>query len=528
MSKIVNADEFPELFDYLNNHFDGSMSPSYKNMYVKFSDGSFMYTNNTSKTYYDQLGNPERILGVTWDVTRDVIEHQAFEEMQEGQLLSEEFISNFSVPFTQPYDDFDKLMDSAIKSMQLFFVADRVSVYEFQEDKGLLCTYSTRSGEDVPNIIGFCHKYEDMKSLYEEMGDGPYFYRQTTEKLYRDHPAIALGAKSICYIPIVIAGATAGYLVLTCYKQHANWSDREFRPAIMASSIIAGAYSIRKRDEELIKATREAQRANIAKSQFLANMSHEIRTPMNTIIGMTKLAENEKSIEKYNYYFNGIKNAAEHLLNIIIDRGDNLRMRYIGDDVRVSQILTNLLSNAVKFIPEGGDVSVYVDEISRADNIATIQISVEDSGIGMSKEQQERVFNIFEQADGSITRKYGGTGLGLAITKSFVQMMGGSVKVTSGVGKGSKFEVTICLKCVDDEERRVFANARRQLEGKKILLWSCNPRTVKRLSEYAGIFGITCDLVQEEDEAIKMITDAEKADCSYDAVFLIFHYMMIK
>ncbi len=566
ISRIAEPERFQGMIDYLRHGFDGSRSSDYKNMLFRFPDGSFTYTNCTARTYYDAQGNPERIVGVTWDVTQDVLEHKAFEEIKEKQLASQEFITNFCVPFAQPNDDFGALIDNAIVALRVFFKADRVSVYEFQEDRSLLCTYSTKADEAVPDIIGYSFAYDDMASLYQEMEGLPYYYRRTTEKLYRDHPTIAIGAKSICYIPTIIQGVVSGYLVLTTYKEHANWADTEFKPATMASSIIAGAYSIRKRDEEIKKATKEAQSASVAKSQFMANMSHEIRTPMNAIIGMVKLAEKVHSVDKVKYYLDEIKNASAHLMSIINDildiskiessklslnsnvfsmeqtivkscsmialsmteknirftvsGGEHLHLRYMGDDVRISQILTNLLSNAVKFTPEGGKVSLDVDEIARERGKATIRIVISDTGIGMSREQQARVFNAFEQADGSISRKFGGTGIGLAISRSFAEMMGGSLTVRSELGKGSAFTVIIDLECADKEEERVFNNIRNQLADSRVLLLSADEAVISRLGMCAKGFGIALDCARAPADAVNMLTEAEGDGNPYDAVFL--------
>ncbi len=568
---LLGEKVYLELMEYIHSNCEGNGPTEYKNMYMEFEDGTFMYSNCTVKIYHNEKGVPEKILGVTLDVTGDVIGYRTYEDIKEKQSAAHKFISNFSVPFTQPYEDFGTLMENAIYALRLFFKADRVSIYEFQQDMGLLCTYSTNGIDNIPNIIGYCHKYVDMEALYDEMASEPCFYRQSTEKLYKDHPSVSLGAKSICYIPIMIAGRTAGYLVLSCYKDYANWTDNEFKPAIMASSIIAGAYSLRKRDDELLRTTAQAQNANAAKSQFLANMSHEIRTPMNAIIGMTKLAEKERSIEKYQHYFSGIKNASEHLLNIIndildlskiesgkldlseavfgieqviikacelmsikaeekglkitSDRGERLSLRYLGDEVRILQVLTNLLSNAVKFTPDGGEIQVYVDELEKKDNVATIKITVSDSGIGMSKEQQARIFNIFEQADGSITRKYGGTGLGLAISKSFVQLMNGTITVESEEQKGSRFEVIICLKVAEAEGERINSDIRKQFSGKKILLVSKEENIISKFCYYSKWFDIRCDFCQDINEVGRMLFEAKCVNSTYDIVF--FDYSLV-
>jgi CheY-like chemotaxis protein len=228
-----------------------------------------------------------------------------------------------------------------------------------------------------------------------------------------------------------------------------------------------------------------AEKANQAKSDFLSRMSHEMRTPMNAIIGMTKIAEKTDDVSRLKYCLSTINTSSVHLLgiindvldmskieagkfelekipmniekmimkvsNIIIDNIEkknqklnvnmvkDLEMNYIADDLRLSQIITNLLSNAVKFTPEKGEITLAVEKIRSKGNFNTLRFSVTDTGIGMTEEQIARLFNAFEQADGSISRKFGGTGLGLAISKNIVEKMDGRIWVESKAGAGSSF-----------------------------------------------------------------------------------------
>jgi len=245
-----------------------------------------------------------------------------------------------------------------------------------------------------------------------------------------------------------------------------------------------------KRLETLVqKRTAELVSANRAKSSFLSNMSHEMRTPLNAITGMTVIGRKAKDIERKNYALDKIGEASTHLLGVISDVLDmskieadmlelspiefnfekmlqktvavvNFRVNekrqklivrldnaipktIIADDQRLAQVVTNLLSNAVKFTPEEGSVTLNASLVGEENGLCTVQVTVSDTGIGISEEQQKRLFTSFQQAESNTTRKYGGTGLGLAISKRIVEMMGGKIGIKSEPGKGSVFKFTV-------------------------------------------------------------------------------------
>ncbi len=244
--------------------------------------------------------------------------------------------------------------------------------------------------------------------------------------------------------------------------------------------------------EALREALSAAERANQAKTAFLSNMSHEIRTPMNAIIGLNNIALNDPTAsDSVKGYLEKIGDSARHLLGIINDILDMSRIEsgrmtisretfsfpraleqvntiisgqcrekgldydcqirghvddyYIGDAMKLKQVLINILGNAVKFTPPGGEVRFIIQEGARYDGMVTLQFTVQDTGIGINAEYLPHIFDPFSQEDSSSTSRYGSTGLGMPITKSIVELMNGQIDVQSEKGVGTTFTVMVTL-----------------------------------------------------------------------------------
>jgi len=233
----------------------------------------------------------------------------------------------------------------------------------------------------------------------------------------------------------------------------------------------------------------EADSASNAKGLFLSHMSHEIRTPLNAIIGMINIGMNAKDIERKNYCLRRADSASKHLLGIINDvldiskieadkyelsygridienmlmnianvanvRADEKKQQFLvnidegvpafieGDELRLSQVITNLATNAIKFTPEEGTVTLDIKKVEESGEDVVLKVEVTDTGIGISQEQQSRLFSSYGQADANISKNFGGTGLGLVISKRIVELMGGEIWIESKIGVGSKFIFTI-------------------------------------------------------------------------------------
>jgi|GEM_PF-671046 len=310
---------------------------------------------------------------------------------------------------------------------------------------------------------------------------------------------------------------------------------------------------VEERTKELEVAKIKAEGATKAKSEFLANMSHEIRTPMNGIIGMTYLALQTKLDEKQKKYIKRIDTSAKTLLNIINDILDfskieagklsiekvkfdmyelidsviniielkayeknlelivsydiDMNKQFYGDPLRISQILINLLNNAVKFTPEGS-VKLIIKKLK--DDRYMFEVS--DTGIGLTQEEQNKLFKSFSQADGSTTRKYGGTGLGLIITKQLVELMKGTIYVESEKDVGSSFVFDIELQSMDENEKTY-----NYFSDKKVLIVDDNQLWQEILENVLKSFKVNIDVASSGYDAIEKV---KQNSCGYDLILM--------
>ena len=306
-----------------------------------------------------------------------------------------------------------------------------------------------------------------------------------------------------------------------------------------------------------------AEQANRLKSDFLANMSHEIRTPMNSIIGMAHLALKTELTPKQKDYLGKIQSSARHLLSIIndildfskveagkielehvpfdleqtlrsalaivaqkaaekgleltLDLPEAVPRALVGDPLRINQVLINYLNNAIKFT-EHGQVSVTVHGLPSASGRARLCFEVRDTGIGLSAEQQARLFQSFQQADTSTTRRFGGSGLGLAISKRLAELMGGNVGVKSELGKGSKFWFSVDLELSTEPVRALVPEP--DLRGLRMLVMDDNESARAVMVELLESMTFAVDAVASGHEAVERVREAARDGRPYSVVLL--------
>ena len=377
--------------------------------------------------------------------------------------------------------------------------------------------------------------------------------------------------RSILYIPILLlVFFLIGYLLVAFFG----------KPTLIIAGILFGGsifvfvmYITLIRVTEVIRKNQHleaelmaAEESNKAKNTFLATVSHEMRTPMNVILGLDTLALKSDNLSpETKDYLEKIGASAHHLLDLInnildinsIEHGDlqmvnepfllhdsleqlnaisetmcnrkglafrfhaddEVNRRYIGDELRLKQMLLSLLDNAVKYTEAPGTVSFQISLVNRSEETDTVQFVITDTGIGMEEEYLPKVFDIFSQEDSRSTSSYGGSGLSLAVTKRIVDQFNGTITVQSKKNEGSSFTVTIPLTRLQETAvTETSKDSDVSLEGKRILIAEDIPENAEIVMDLLDLEGASCD--HAENGAIALERFLNSSPGYYDAILM--------
>lgn len=496
----------------------------------------------------------------------DITDIKLAEASLKKRLKQQELMSTISQSLTSTQDTQD-LIHESLKIAGEFMGINHAFLAKYQKDEGVLeCLYEWYDEKGQP-YIGKESKWPispDMEIYKDLMVNG---YAAVNDYTLLTHPNFEkvkeYDLRAFLNIPIEVSGEFWGVIGFIINKEKYEWNESDIHLGKLIAGVFSGAVSRNMAKINLFKAKEEAEQASQAKGDFLSRMSHEMRTPMNAIIGMTEIARNSGDPQKMEYCLERIDSASKHLLglinnildmskieanklelspvefdlermlmnvtgvvnvrveekhqNLIINIDKDAPSVFIGDEMRFSQVIANLLTNAVKFTPEGGTIMLNVRNTDTSYGISTLLVEVIDNGIGISKEQQDRLFSPFEQADGGIARKYGGTGLGLTISKGIVELMGGRIWIESELDKGSKFSFIVKLEIEKGFPGQELANTIDK-EGIRILVVENIPEIRDYFITVMPEFGLSCDVVDSGFAALELIK--QKRDDPYTIFFV--------
>jgi two-component system, sensor histidine kinase and response regulator len=520
----VHPDDVQGINDWVDRMFEANRgSIEYR---IRRDDGSYFWVHDRQQVVRDGEGKPVEIVGSWTDITQRK-EAEAARERARARLdvlLGAAPVVVYS--FAATGDFAPTFVSASIEPILGYKPEEYMSNADFW--RGHV------HPDDLPEVeakqVELFRSGENLAEYRFRKKDGSYTWVSDEQHLIRD----AEGR------PVEVVG---------------SWSDIDARKA---AELAFEAAQI-----ELEKASQAAVEANEAKSLFLANMSHEIRTPMNAVIGLSHLALKTDLTPRQRDYVQKIKSSGQHLLGIINDILDfskieagklsienidfdldkvlenvgnlmsekasakglelifevapDVSTHFRGDPLRLGQILINFCNNAVKFT-ETGEILVQVRVLEDSSDSQLVEFLVKDTGIGMTEQQISRLFQAFEQADASTTRKYGGTGLGLAISKQLTELMGGEVQVHSELGKGSTFRFTARLGRGTAIVRPRLLQS--DLRGRRVLIIDDNPHARAVLANMLTNMTFIADEAASGEEAIDMVRQAVALGVPYEIAFI--------
>ncbi|MDB2355616.1 PAS domain-containing protein [Pseudoalteromonas sp.] len=449
--------------------------------------------------------------------------------------------------------NFSKVKDLVAQSMCEVLNVQRASVWLFDSNNQEMHCMSLYSAEEGVQQQSFVLKVDEYPSYYKTifaqglLAINNVNTHPATVEFIKDYTS-PLNIKSMLDAVISTGDGILGVLCAESVGEYRAWSQNEetyLRSLATLVGSVLMSQNQKETAEELKVALAKANDAALAKSQFLATMSHEIRTPMNGVLGMLELIELEPLNKPVQTKVSIAKNSAHSLLSVINDildfskveagkielesinfnacdllgqvaesqalRAQEKNIEIIldvvgvvpadlrGDPGRIRQVLTNLISNAVKFTQQGE--VVITANLARLDERYQLTISVKDSGIGIDSAKQKDLFSPFSQVDASTTREYGGSGLGLAICKQLCELMGGSVSVTSKVGKGSEFTASVMLLPGIETQQSI---PRIDMEQLSILVVDDNETNRIVISQQLEHWGAKVELACDANQAIRL------------------------
>ena len=546
-----------EIFDQVTaDHFveDDRKAVAMDKAYVFFEDvpdatGMIVHNLQTTKITFREPSGRLCLLGMCVDVTEMTRIKTAEAEARAKQQELEEKIALHEQLLAQ--EDRQKELDSMITAM----ASDYRSVYHVDVDADDAVCYRADASDANQTPVGVHFPYYARFKEYCELYVDPEYQDGFLHFIDPAYVKQTLGRESImAYRYLARRNGTEYYEMLRMAGvRHPGERDDNLvhKVGVGFTVIDTEMRESMARNHALAEALAAAEDASKAKTIFLSNMSHEIRTPMNAIIGLNNIAMNEPSAsDKVKEYLTRIGSSANHLLSIINDILDMSRIEsgrmiirseefsfakvleqvntiisgqcrdkgirydcriskdvrdyYIGDDMKLRQMMINILGNAVKFTPEGGTVSCTIETIAQFDGKSTLRFTFRDTGIGMSREYLPKLFEAFSQEDSSSTSKYGSTGLGMPITKSIVEMMNGNIEVESEKGKGTTFTVTVTLL---DSERTSAAGEDDMVhpDDMCVLVIDDDPVACEHAQIVLGQVGIRCEKALSGLAGIEMV-----------------------
>ena len=511
--RVVSAQRYAELIQGKRE------TDEYEQHFIR-RDGRIVACNGRFQLLRDAVGKPQYVVDLKEDITE---RKSAQEALQESEQL------------------FRSIFENSPVGISIYNVAKSQYFTNRALHEMLVCTHEDLSSVEKWDEVVHPDQRASGAKRYAELLEGKYDYDEWEQRFIRRDGRIVIADGTFSVIR-----DTAGnpqYLLNTTK----DITDRKQAEA------------------DLLAAKEEAVAATKAKSDFLANMSHEIRTPMNAILGLTHLALKTDLTAKQRDYLTKTKVAAQALLGIINDILDfskieagkleventefrleqvledlssivgqkvhdkklefliaspnDLPPNFIGDPLRLGQILINLVNNAVKFT-DRGEVVVTVAPEELLPGRMKIRFSVRDSGIGMTPEQAARLFQPFSQADTSTTRKYGGTGLGLSISKRLVEVMGGEIwaESTYGIGSTFVFNAWLGIGSIEPERKHLIPD----LSGIRALVVDDNPLAREITAERLKAFAIRVDSASSGEEAILELSASDTHD-PYQVALIDWH-----